>query len=179
MELNVEVWERPEIFAFQLELGGDLVDDGARTAGALVVHAWDFALCVCLLVSEPDNDLRVLPSQFDDRTGVRVEVLHRQGHRVYFLNQLRADEAFEYLAAAACNEYANLALGQRERFLDAFEELQYLFGLLGLVPLVVLPENLVGPRVHHHRFDGCGTHVEPYHQILVLRIAFRSRTSDL
>jgi hypothetical protein len=49
---------------------------------------------------------------------------------------------------------------------DQAEKLQHLLGLLGVVPLVVLPENFIGDDVHHHGLDGGGTDIHPDHQAL-------------
>ena len=44
---------------------------------------------------------------------------------------------------------------------DADHEVQDAIGLLGVMPLVVVPQDLPRCGVHHDGLDRCGTHVEP------------------
>ncbi len=47
------------------------------------------------------------------------------------------------------------------------QELQHLLRLLGIVPLVILPENLVGSRIDHHGFYRGGTDIHADKEIFL------------
>ena len=56
----------PELLCGNFQLGIDLVDDCACTSGTLVVHRRNFLFASRFLVIFEDDDLRVLPTEFDD-----------------------------------------------------------------------------------------------------------------
>src|SRR5215472_4301480 len=65
MQLDSRVALVTQLFGGNLQLGVDLVDDGARTPGALVVHRRDLLLAPCILVLFEDYDLGILPAELD------------------------------------------------------------------------------------------------------------------
>ncbi len=139
--------------------------------GALVVHRRDLLLAAGLGVFLEDDDLGVLAAQLDrpSRT-LGVELLDRQRDRVDLLHELRAD------ARARCppppragDEHAeSRRAGIGKSVSMRRQELEALLGLLGLVALVVLPQDLVGRRVDDHRLDRGRADVEPDVEALVV-----------
>ena len=85
----------------------------------------------------------VLAPELHHRPGLGVELLHRQRDGVHLLHEL-GDARREAAGARARDEDPEALLRDREVGLDPGEELEALLGLLGVVPLVVLPEDLVG-----------------------------------
>ncbi len=74
-----------------LQLGVDLVDDRARTAGTLVIHRGNLLLSSSLFIVFEDDDLCILATQLDDRIHLGMELFDGERDRVHFLNKLGAD----------------------------------------------------------------------------------------
>src|SRR5262249_50391035 len=140
VQLQAVIAHVTELVGGDAQLGVDLVYDSAGAARALVVHRGNLLLLASLRVLFEDDDLRVLAAEFDDRACFRVELLDRQRNGVHLLHELRADESRDAAAARTGDEDAERGIRNREFLLDAFEELQDLLRLLGLVALVILPE---------------------------------------
>jgi hypothetical protein len=65
-------------------------------------------------------------------------------------------------------------------FLDAAQKFQRLLGLLGFMPLVVLPQSFVSGRVHHNRFDRGRSDIQSDHEFRVVIVCpLRRRGSYL
>ena len=60
--------------------------------------------------------------------------------------------------------------------LHATQKFQCFFRLLGLVPLVVLPEDLVGRGVDHRRLHRGRANVEPYQEFSVVVVGLLKRS---
>ncbi len=73
-------------------LGVDLVDHGACTAGALIVHRRDFFLAAGDWIFFEDDDLGVLAAQFNDGAALGVELFNREGYRVNFLHEFCTEQ---------------------------------------------------------------------------------------
>ena len=138
-----------------LELGVDLVDHRPGPAGALVVHRRDLLLATALGVLLEDDDLRVLPAQLDHRHHLGVLLLDREGDRVDLLDELRADPAPDVGAARAGHEEPRVALLKAGHLsLHLLEHHHRPERLLGVVPLVILPDDLIRFGVADDRLDG-------------------------
>ena len=170
VDLDARVPHVGKLVARDLQLRVDLVDDGARPAGALVVHRRDLLLLARLGVFFEDDDLGVLATELDDRTGLRIELLHCQADRVDFLDELRPDPRCDPPAPGAGDEDPEPVRGNREVRFDPRQELEDLLRLLGVVTLVIAPQDLVGGRVHDHRLDGGRSDIESDDQPVVVAI---------
>ena len=151
MQLDALVAHLAKLLGGNAQLGVDLVDDRARAAGALIVHRRHLLLAARLGIGFEDDDLGVLPAELDDAAALRVHLLHGERDRVDFLDELGAQELGQAVAAGPGDEHARA--GRVEAFDFGFEplaEFQDLLGLLGVVPVVVAPENLVGRGINHH-----------------------------
>ena len=137
MQLDSGVTLIAQVLGRNLQLGVDLVDDRARTAGALVIHRRNFLLAPGILVLFEDDDLRVLTAQLDHRVHFRMQLLDRQRDRRNFLHKLRADQIGQRAAARAGDEDAAVVRRNAGFVLHALQELERLFRLLGLVALIV------------------------------------------
>ncbi len=157
---GVLVAELCQLQAGELQLVGDAVNDGARAAGALVVHGRKLAAAARAAVLQPDDDLRVLAAQLDDRTDVRVEGFRRQGDGVHLLDEAGADVRGDGASTAARREDVDAFGWQGKPLLYGGEQLQCLFRLAGLVELVVGPEGLGRPALQHYCLDRGGAHVK-------------------
>jgi hypothetical protein len=68
---------------------------------------------------------------------------------------------FEPSGARAGDERPDAVGGQPGKVVaDGHQHLQHELGLLGLVPLVVGPQDLAGFGIDHHRLDRGGAHVD-------------------
>ncbi len=135
------------------QLGVDLVDDRAGAAGALVVHRRDFLLAPSLIVVLEDDDLGVLAAQFDDGIDLRMQLLDGERNRGDFLHELGADLVGDTSAARTGHEHAGVVAVDADFGFNAPQEFERLLRLLGLVALVVLPQDLVGVGFHHGGLD--------------------------
>ncbi len=145
--------------------------------GALVVHRRDFLLAPGFIVIFEDDDLRILPAQLNDRVHFGMHLLHRQRNSRHFLHKLRADLLSNAAATGAGHEDARVPAVDADLVLHALQEFERLFRLLGFVPLVVLPEDLVGRGVDHRRFHRRRADVEPDQElrVMVVRLLIRRR----
>ena len=150
------------------QLGIDLVDDRAGSASALVVHRRDFFLAAGFLIVLEDDDLGVLPAEFDHRIHFGMHLLDGERNRRNFLHEFRADLVGDRSAAGAGHEHARVVAVDADFLFDAAQEFERLLRLLGFVALVVLPENLVGRRVDDGRFYRRRTHIEAHHELRVM-----------
>ena len=151
MQLDAGVALVAEFFGGNLELRVDLVDDGARASRAFVVHRRDFFLAAGVPVFLEDDDLGILPAQFNDRVHFGVQLFDRQRDCGDFLHKLRADQVGQRASARAGDEDAAVVRSNADFLLHALEEFQQLLRLLGFVTLVVLPDDLVGFGVDNDR----------------------------
>ena len=92
-----------------LQLGDDLVDDGACAAGAFVIHAGNLLLAPAAGVFLEDDDLCVLPAEFDDRIHLGVKLLDGERDGVDLLHELCADQLGQAVAARTGDEDAGVA----------------------------------------------------------------------
>ena len=88
-----------ELGGGDLQLGVDLVDNRTGAACALVVHRRDLLLAAGLFVVFKDDDLRILPAEFDDGIDLGVQFLDGERDGVDFLHELRADHLRDSAAA--------------------------------------------------------------------------------
>ncbi len=72
VDLDAAKGQRCKIVAAEPELAADLVDYGARSASAFVVHTRHFSLCAGFGIGEPDDDLGVLAAELDHGPDIRV-----------------------------------------------------------------------------------------------------------
>ncbi len=154
MQLDADVALVAKLCGGNLQLGVDLVDDRARTAGALVVHRRNLLLAAGVLVFLEDDDLGVLAAEFDDGVDFGVELLDRERNRSDFLHELCADQIGQRAATGAGDEDAAIVRSDADFILHALEEFEQLFRLLGLVALIVLPDHLVGFGLNHDGLNG-------------------------
>ena len=166
MQLQPVVTHLAQVFGRDAQLGVDLVNDGAGSSGALVIHGRDLLFAAGLGVFLEDDDLGVLPAQLDHGTALGIQVLDRQRNGVHFLDELGANVGGDAAAARARDEDASLTgLDARVRF-HALQELQAFFGLLGVVALVVAPDDVLRGQVNHHRLHRGRADVQANHQVL-------------
>src|SRR5439155_3852883 len=166
VQLQPEVTHLREVFRRDAQLSVDLVNDGASSSGALVVHGRDLLLAACFRVLFEDDDLGVLTAQLDHGTALRIQVLDRQRDRVDLLDELGADVRGDAAAARAGDEDASLTGLDARVGLHALQELQALFGLLGVVALVVAPDDVLGRQVDYYRLHRGRADVQANHQVL-------------
>ncbi len=136
-----------------LQLGVDLVDDRAGPAGALVVHRRDLLLASALRVVLEDDDLGVLPAELDHGVHLGVELLDGERDGRHFLHELGADERRQRGATRTGHEDAAVAGADADFRFEPPQELERLLGLLGLVALVVRPDDLVPFGLDGHGLD--------------------------
>ena len=82
-----------------------------------------------------------------------MKFLDSQGNGGNLLHEFGANLVGNCAAARAGHEHSSIVPINSNLEFHAFEEFQRLFGLLGLVALIVLPQNLVGRLVDHNSFD--------------------------
>src|SRR5262249_26207456 len=170
VDLDARVAHVAQLFGGYPELRIDLVDDRAGPPGALVVHRRDLLLLAGLLVGLEDDDLGVLAAQLHHRAHLRMQLLHGERDGVDLLYELRADAGGQTAPARPGDEDPEPIVGDRKLGLDAGEKLERLLRLLGVVPLVVRPEDGVSDRVDDHRLDGGRADVEAdVEQFVVVR----------
>ena len=116
MEFDAGVTLITEFCSWNLELRIDLVDDGACTAGALIVHRRNFFLAASVFVLFEDDDLGVLPAQLNDRIHLGVHLLHGKRHCGHFLHKLGAYQVSQRASARAGDEDATV-VGSNAYFL--------------------------------------------------------------
>src|SRR5262249_43518589 len=146
-------------------LGIDLVDDCTGSASALIIHAGDLLFLSGFRIFLKDDDLGILPAQLHHGTCGRIQLLHGQRYGIYFLNKFGTDKSSQRPATTPGNEDSDLAKRDLRKLLfNPLQKLQHFFGLLGVVALVVTPNNLVSHRVNNHGFDSCRAHVESNEQ---------------
>ncbi len=177
VQAQAHVAHAAELVGRDLELGVDLVDDRPGAARALVVHRGDLLLLAGLLVGLEDDDLGVLAAELDHALHVGIELLDGQRNGVDLLHELGPDVPAHRRAARAGHEDAEgVARHLGEAALDGLQHLQALLGLLGVVPLVVLGQDLAGRRVDHHVLDRGRADVQADQQ--ALRIGGRAREGE-
>ncbi len=166
MQAHTVVAHLAELIRGDAQLGVDLVDHRAGAARALVVHRGELLLAPGLGVFLEDDDLGVLPAQLDHRAALGIELLHRERDRVDLLDELRAQVSAQAVASGAGHkDAALLGLEAVDLGLESFQKLEHLLGLLGVVPLVVAPDDLVGDDIRNDGLDRGRTHVEPNHVV--------------
>ena len=154
VQLDVVIAHLAKLLGRDAELGVDLVDYGACAAGALIVHRRNFFLAAGDWIFFEDDDLGVLAAQFNDGAALGIELFYREGYGVYFLHEFCAEQGSHAAAAAAGDENAAVAGDDADFLFHALEELHDFFGLLGVMALVVLPEDFVVRGIYDYGFDG-------------------------
>ena len=169
MQLDAGVALVAEHFGRNLELRVDFVDDGAGPSSTLVIHRRDFLLAAGIPVFLEDDDLGILSAQFNDRIHLGVQLFDCERDCGDFLYELGADQVGQRAPTRSGNEDTAVVRSNADFLLHAFEEFQQLLRLLGLVPLVVLPDDLVSfgvdddrlhrrrANIHADRVDGRAT----------------------
>ncbi len=148
------------------ELGVDLIDDRAGAAGALVVHRGKFLLAARLGIFFEDDDLGILAAELDDRATLGVHLLHGERNGVDFLYELGAEILRKTVAARTGDEdAASFRVESVHLVLHAPQQFQDPLRLLGVVPLIVLEQDLVGYGVDQHRFDGGRANIHADQQV--------------
>ena len=158
MQLDAGVSLVAEVCGWNLELGVDLVNDSAGPSRALVVHRRNLLLAAGVFVLLEDDDFGILPAQFNDGIHLGVHLFDREGDRGDFLHELGAHQIGKRTSTRAGDEDAAVVRSNADLLLHALEKFQQLFGLFGLVPLVVLPDDFIGFSVdndclHRRRAD--------------------------
>ena len=179
MQFLADVSHVAKLVGRNAQFGVDLVDHGAGAACALVVHGGQLLLFAGLRIFLEDNDLRVLATEFDDRSALGIQLFNRERNGIHFLHELGADVLRKARAARTGDEDAEIFVRSGgEVLLDLLQHLQHFFRLLGFVALVVSPEDLVGFVVHDDDLYGCRADVgsHPKHVVLLLRIGFFSQS---
>ena len=166
VQLQAQVPHVAELFRGNPHLGIDLVNDRARAARALVIHRGDFLLAAGLGVFLEDDDLGILPAQFHHRTAFGIKLLDGERNGVHFLDKFGANVGAHRPAAAARHENAALPRLDAGVCFHALQEFQTLFRLLGVVALIVAPDDLVRRGVHHHGFHRGRADIKADDQVL-------------
>ena len=164
MQLEADVAHLAKLLGGDAQLGVDFVNHGTRAARALIVHRGDFLFPAGRGIFLEDDDLGVLPAQLDHRTALRVELLHGQRNGIHFLHEFRADQRRDAAPAAACNEDTCKAVGDSYFALHPFQEFENLLRLLGIVALIIPPEDLVIGGIHDHRFNRGRADIQAHHE---------------
>ena len=154
VQLDAVIFLLREFGCRNLQLGIDLVDNGACAARALVVHRRDLLLATSRVVVFEDDDLGVLPAKFDDRINLGMQLLDCERNRGDFLHELRANLIADRSAARARHEHARVMRVDADFGLHALQKFQRLLRLLGFVALIVLPQHLIAGSVNHDSFHG-------------------------
>src|SRR5208283_128234 len=141
MQLDAAVAHLAKLLGGDAQLGVDLVDDRAGAAGAFVVHRRNLLLAAGLRIFFEDDNLGVLPAQFDHRTALGIEPLDGERNRVDLLQKLGAQLIAQSVAARAGNKDARFGgVEAIDLTIEPAAEFEHLLGLLGVVTLIVLPE---------------------------------------
>src|SRR6266849_6560088 len=171
VQLDAVIAVVAQINGGDFELGVDLVDDCAGAARAFVVHRRDLFLAAAIRVVFEDDDLGVLAAQLDHRVDFRMHLLDGQRYGGHLLHEFAADHGGDSAASRAGDKYAAI-LGADARFgFDPAQKLQRLFRLLGLMPLIILPDHLVALTPDHNCLDRRRADVQTYHQFILHRVA--------
>ena len=173
VQLDVVISLLCEFLDWDLQLGIDFVNDRARTSGALVIHGRNLLLAAGLVVILEHDDLRVLPAQFDHRIHFGMELLDRQRHSCHFLHELRANLLGNRAAARAGQKHARVMAADADVAFHSLQEFEGLLRLLGFMPLVIPPENLVRGRVDNYSFHRGRTDIQSNHEFIVSIITVR------
>lgn len=152
--------ESGDLLRGESHLDHALVDGGASTAGALVVHGAAGLFPPGLGIDLKDDDLGILTTQFDHASGIRMEVLDGQGDRIDLLDEESAGRFDQWLGSGTRDEKAGRVDPLREALLDRDEQFQGHLGLPGLVPSVAAPDDFPGRGIETNGFHGGRTHVE-------------------
>src|SRR5262249_45010621 len=99
MQLQALVAHLAELLGGNTQLGVDLVDHRSGSARALIVHGRNLLLPPGLRILLEDDDLGVLPAEFNHRSTFGIEPLNSQGYSIHFLNEFRA-QVFAHAGAA-------------------------------------------------------------------------------
>ncbi len=173
VQLDAVVSLLAELFHGNFELGVDLVDDCAGSAGAFVIHGRNFLLAAGFLIVLENDNFGILPAELDDGIHFGMHLLDRQRNRRDFLHELRADLLGDGAATGAGHEHARIVAIDADLRLHALEKLQRLLRLLGFVALIVLPKDLVGCGIDDHRLHRGRAHVQPDHELAFMVVRFQ------
>src|SRR5580765_358941 len=100
-----------------------------------------------------------------------MQFLHRERYRRDFLHKLGADLFRDPCAARSGHEDARVVPIDPGLGFHPLQELQRLFRLLGLMPLVVLPQCLIGGSVDYDRLYSRRSNIEPHQKLSLLIMA--------
>ena len=108
VQLDSVIFLLGQQFGRDLQLRVNFVDDRTGAAGAFVVHRRNFLLASGLVIIFEDDDLCVLPAQFDDRVDLGVKLLHCQRYSRDLLHKLCANLIRNAVSAGAGHEDARV-----------------------------------------------------------------------
>ena len=128
-----------QFIRWNFQLCIDLIDNGASTAGAFIVHARDFFLLSCFRVFFKNNDFRILTAKLDDRPDLRVHFLNGKRYRSHFLHEFSAQMVNHVRPAASRYKQTEFFGSAIKVFLDTLQVFYRYFRLFCLVPLVIPP----------------------------------------
>jgi len=110
------------------------------------------------------REARALAAELDDGPRIGMQGLDSQRDGVHLLDELRTEGLFEGLGARSGDESPNvLAAELLEDSLDAHHEVENALGLLGVMALVVTPDDVFGVGIDQDGFDGRGPYVQTYY----------------
>jgi hypothetical protein len=142
-----------------VQLGRDLLNNHAGSAGALIVHRGNLLAPPVKVSLLKEDHLGVLPAKFDHRAHLRVGVFHCQSYRGHFLHKAGAQQLRQLLPAAARHKKAQVAVGNAELALGLLQRAQHGFRLPAFMAAVIEQKVFSGLRGAHHRLDGRRTYV--------------------
>jgi len=157
VQIQLGVAHLRQFIGRHLELARGFFDEGAGAAAARRLH--EHLLRFAVAAGAEEQGLHVFAADFGDEVDFRVQLFHRRRDRHHLLHELGPQQRGDQAGAGAGDQDA-IDPGREAAFgLDALQKLQHLFGLFGVVALVVLPQHGAAAVVEQ-RFDGGGAHVE-------------------
>ena len=159
--------QRIHIRRVHIQQRGHLVDERASSTGTSAVHAR-------LHSAAEENNLGVLPAQFDDTVRAGHIVLRRHFRGIYLLHKLNICIFRHAHAGTAGNGQTPLPLIGKF-FQNRLQHLHRFGSDLRKMALISLIYNLVF-LIQHNAFDRCGTHIQTDYQS---RCSFLSAAASL
>ena len=141
------------------QLGAYLVDDGTRTAGALVVHRGESFDTPAFGLSPQDNDFGVLSPDFHKRRRLGASFFHQKRGREHLLYIFRPYHFSRDASPGSRHENAAVSGVETGIGFHPSEKLEQGFRLARLMPPVILPHNSFGVRICYDSLDGRGTDI--------------------
>jgi hypothetical protein len=125
-------------------------------------------LAAGLRVRLEDDDLGVLSAELDHRSALRIQLFDGERDRIDLLDELRAQELRHPVAARAGDEHPRPLGGKAfDLGFKTLQEFEDFLRLLGVVPVVVLPEDLVGGGIDDDGFHRGRTDVQADEEVFV------------